>query len=127
MPIRAYIDSELAATLSHPLVAFAEVVRQTVTRQDGYLRVRCRLVNDDYLEVALHVVLQANTVLIDSYRYQWMNTTQATLHRRWDNSPHFPQLPGFPHHCHIGDESAVEPSQPMGLGQLLDTIGGLII
>ena len=41
MPVRAFIDNELASTLSHPLVASADIARRTQTRQDGYLRLRC--------------------------------------------------------------------------------------
>lgn len=127
MPARECIDRELAAVLSHPLVASAEVVRQDVTRRDGYLRLRCRLVNDDYLEVALHVTVQTDAAVIDSYRYQWMDAAQLRLRRRWDNSPHYPFLPGFPHHCHVASETSVEPADLMHLGQLLDTISDLML
>ena len=79
MPVRTYIDNELASLLSHPLVASAEVVRQTVTRRDGYLRIRCTLMNGDYLEVALHVILQVDAATIDSYRYQWMDAARLRV------------------------------------------------
>ena len=86
MTIQARIDAEYAVLLSHPIVCTTEVVRQEVNRLDGYLRVRCGLANEDFLEVALHVSLQDGQAIIDSYRYQWMNGDRTSLRRRWDNT-----------------------------------------
>jgi len=126
MSAEALLESEHAVLLSHPVVRSVEVVRYSVNRLDGYLRVRCRLANGDYLEVALHVNASKQGVAIDGYRYQWMDSDQKLLRRRWDNTPHFPGLPGFPHHCHLGGEDKVEPSLPMNLTLLLDHIADLI-
>ena len=35
---------------------------------------------------------------------------------------HFPDLPNFPHHVHIGDEEHVEPSQSMSIIELIALI-----
>ena len=127
MPVEALLESEYAVLLGHPAVRSVELVRYSVNRLDGYLRVRCRLTNGDYLEIALHITAGAQDAVIDDYRYQWMDADQTRLHRRWDNTPHFPELPGFPHHCHIGSQDAVEPGSPMNLAQLLDKIVSLIV
>ena len=126
MSVEALLESEYAVLLSHPVVRSVEMMRYSVNRLDGYLRVRCRLTNGDYLEVALHVNVSKQGVAIDDYRYQWMDSDQKLLRRRWDNTPHFPGLSGFPHHYHIGDEDKVEPSAPMNLTQLLDHITAFI-
>jgi hypothetical protein len=42
------------------------------------------------------------------------------MHQRLQNG--FPQLPGFPHHCHVEQENQVEPALPMDLQTLLDVI-----
>jgi hypothetical protein len=122
MSVEAFLEAEYAVLLSHPLVRSVEVARYSANRLDGYLHARCTLTNGDYLEVALRVSIGNQIVAIDDYRYQWMDGTQTLLRRRWDTTPHFPALPGFPHHCHIGSEGAVEPSSPMNLAQLLDHI-----
>ena len=122
MSVEALLESEYAVLLSHPVVRSVEAVRYSVNRLDGYLRVRCRLTNGDYLEIALHVSVSKQGVAIDDYRYHWMDSDQKLLRRRWDNTPHFSGLPGFPHHCHIGNEDQVEPSAPLNLAQLLDHI-----
>jgi hypothetical protein len=87
MSVEALLESEYAVLLSHPVVRSVEMMRYSVNRLDGYLRVRCRLTNGDYLEVALHVNVSNQGVAIDDYRYQWMDSDQKLLHRRWDNTP----------------------------------------
>lgn len=103
-----------------------DLERYTVNRLDGYLRARCILRNGDFLEIALHVTASRNAAIIDDYRYQWMNADRTVLHRRWDNTPHFPSLPGAPYHCHIG-EQMVEPSAYMDLSRLLAELDTLIV
>jgi hypothetical protein len=84
------------------------------------------LTNGDYVEIAVPITASDQGAEIDDYRYQWMDAAQTLLYRRWDNTPHFPGLPGFPHHCHVGNRGAVEPNSPMNLSQLLDQITSLI-
>ena len=112
MSVQALLESEYAALLSHPEIRSTEVARYAINRLDGYLRARCTLTNGEYLEVALHVSAIRDTAIIDDYRYQWMDAAQTLLHRRWDNTPHFPDLPGFPHHCHIGPGEQLSPVRP---------------
>jgi hypothetical protein len=35
---------------------------------------------------------------------------------------YFPHLPNFPHHCHVGDEEIVQPSEVLHVTELLDLI-----
>ena len=56
------------------------------------------------------------------YRYQWMDASQQRLKQRWDNVEHFPGLPGFPHHVHVGDEARVEPGSLMSIVQLIEVV-----
>lgn len=125
MTIQAFIEGQYAALLSHPVVRSVDLVRHTVNRLDGYLRARCTLSNGDFLEVALHVTAGEGPAIIDDYRYQWMDTSRVVLRRRWDNTPHFPALPGAPYHCHIG-EQAVEPTPHMDVNRLLAELDTLI-
>jgi hypothetical protein len=126
MPAEALLESEYAVLLSHPAVRAIQLVRYSANRLDGYLRARCTLTNGDYVEIAVHITASDQGAEIEDFRYQWMDAGQTRLLRRWDNTPHFPELPGFPHHCHIGSEDAVAPSSPMSLAQLLDDIISLI-
>jgi len=122
MSVQERIDTEYAILLSHPIVQSTDLIKRTVTRLDGYLRVRCRLTNSDFLEIAIHVLWQNGQAVINGYRYQWMDSARINLRRRWDDTPHFPHLPGFPHHCHVEREDNIEPASPLNIKSLLDWI-----
>lgn len=59
------------------------------------------------------------------YVYQYQDRNGILLFR-YDNSPHFPQLPTFPHHKHDGSESNVTNATPTHLGAVLDEIRSLL-
>ncbi len=56
------------------------------------------------------------------YRYQYIRTGKAIF--RYDNAPHHPNLPNFPHHKHVGGRKllATEPA----LSQILDEVIALL-
>jgi hypothetical protein len=58
-----------------------------------------------------------------TYSYHWADASN-TLIKHWDNTPHFPDLPGFPYHIHYGITSEVVPGQPMSIFTVLDEIAG---
>ncbi len=85
----------------------------------GYLRVRVELFNDDFLELAEFFVISNDAIEVRRYRYQWMDSTQQQLRKRWDNAQHHPTLPNFPNHVHDGDEGSVVPGVTL---QIVDLI-----
>lgn len=48
-----------------------------------------------------------------------MDGNKQQLKKRWDNVEHFPNLPNFPHHVHVGDELIVKASESRNILQLL--------
>ncbi len=54
------------------------------------------------------------------YSYHWQNDC-GELIARWDNAPHFPKLPNFPHHKHLADFS-VEPSYNISIEDVIQYI-----
>jgi len=58
-----------------------------------------------------------------AYHYQ---RPDGTLVFRYDNTPHFPALPTFPHHKHEGSESNVVSASPPDLQAILTEIQDLI-
>jgi hypothetical protein len=120
--VRNRIYREYMHLLEHPVVESTDLIRLDVDDDHGYLRVRASLINGDFLEVTMYVSQQQDIQKIEDYRYQWMNGNRTQLRRRWDNAPHFPRLPDFPHHCHVGSEDNVEPSNVFTVAELLDRI-----
>jgi len=60
------------------------------------------------LEIAEFFVLEANAIAVGNYRFHWQDP-QGRLIKRWDNAPHHPEVEGFPHHLHDGNEENVMP------------------
>jgi hypothetical protein len=98
------------------------VVSEQVLEDRGYFRARLSLANGDFLEVSEYVVVQAGKTTTAEYRYQWMDSAQRALIRRWDNARHFPHLPHFPHHVHVGEEKQLVPGQALSILDLIDLI-----
>jgi len=55
------------------------------------------------------------------YAYHWTSSDGA-LRVRWDNADHWPHIPTFPHHKHIGTSTNVQPSTETGLESVLKYI-----
>jgi hypothetical protein len=55
-------------------------------------KIRCELISGQTLQVRLRAIG-------GNLRYSYQEITDKPL-RRWDNAPHFPDLPNFPHHYH---------------------------
>lgn len=109
---------ELALIASEVIDAYT-LITQWANTDDGYIRVRATLVNGDFFEASVYFIIYEDQILIKDYRYQWMDSTKKVLHRRWDNTPHYPSISNFPHHCHFEREDNVIPSEPLTLFQVL--------
>jgi hypothetical protein len=82
------------------------------------------LCNGDFLEAAEYFLLEDDEYVTYRYRYQWMDNERRVLRKRWDNVEHYPDLPNFPHHVHVGDEGNVVSGERMGIVELLDVLSG---
>jgi len=61
------------------------------------------------LEFTERIIIENARPVKRDYRYQYVCDQRAVF--RYDNAPHHPRLPNFPHHKHIGRRtvSAIEP------------------
>ena len=89
----ALVDDLLKLLREHSLVKSVRVVNHDETPAGNLeLKIRCRLVKDYQLQVWLH-----HEPAFQDYAYQ-LFTARPLL--RWDNSPHYPDIPTAPHHFH---------------------------
>lgn len=65
-------------------------------------KIRCELTSGSILQIRLRAVS-------GSIRYSYQEFTDKPS-RRWDNAPHFPSLPNFPHHHHDARGNVTECS-----------------
>ncbi len=122
MDPRGYLAEIKAKLVSSSSVVSISVVEERTLPDRGYFRARIGLSNGDFLEVAEYFVVEEEHCATRRYRYQWTDESQQVLRKRWDNVEHFPELPNFPHHVHVGDESRVEPGLPLSIIELVDLI-----
>lgn len=117
-----YLESLDEFLASNPLVSSYRITRHQASNVDAYMRVIITISDDSRLEVMEYVRIKGeNESVIDRYSYHWMDITNSII-ARWDNAEHYPNLPGFPHHFHDGDEKKILPSEPMSLFKVFDII-----
>ena len=59
------------------------------------------------------------------YVYQYQDPNGILLFR-YDNLPHFPHVPTFPHHKHVGSETNVVAANPLDLPLVFDEVHSLL-
>jgi len=79
--------------------------------------------NGSRLEFTEQVSLQAGRPVKQIYRYQYIHKKRSVF--RYDNAPHYPQIPTFPHHKH--ERGKVIAAEEPILKQVLDEIADLMV
>ena len=124
MTIEAYLQAMKERFVTDPIIMRFSVIRERSTLGDGYLRARLALANGSQLEFSEYVQqASAGEVVVITYSYHWADANNQLI-TRWDNTPHFPDLPGFPDHMHDGATGEVTTGQPMSIFTVLDEIAG---
>jgi hypothetical protein len=117
-----YLAAIKAKLASSPIVVQIHVVQEYATPSQGFFRARLTLRNDEFLEVSEFFQVERAQIRTTEYRYQWMDAERHTLIKRWDNARHYPHLPNFPHHVHIGETEIIEPGRVLSTIELIDLI-----
>lgn len=117
-----YIIEIQSRLIASPIVLEIEIVEKYTLPDRGYFWARLKLTNNDFLEIAEYFTSQEGECRPARYRYQWMDETRQGLRKRWDNVEHFPDLPNFPHHVHVGSDEHVTPGEALSTIDLLTII-----
>ena len=120
MTLEQYMAAVKEKLAVSPIISAIQISDERIFRNRGYFRARLTLINSDFLEIAESFTIQDNQSLTLDYRYQWMDSSKQLLRKRWDSVKHFPDLPNFPHHIHIGSEINVEPGQSRNILEFID-------
>ena len=101
---RYFAKTERAVTR---LPAYAEsYVEEILAPERANLRIRLRFQNGCLLEINEAIIVENGTLKTLGYRYH-LQIADNELAFRYDNAPHFPDLPSFPHHKHLRDTVVV--------------------
>lgn len=87
-----------------------------MTDERANLRMRLRFQSGGLLEINEAVIVENGMLKTLGYRYHLQSAANELMFR-YDNTPHFPDLPTFPHHKHLLD-AVVASSKP----DLLDVL-----
>jgi hypothetical protein len=100
----AHYFSQIETLLTeHVVVLRYEIRRQDMQLGFGSIRVKVWLREGELLELAEAVADMGVGLERLKYSYHWQDKDGSLL-KRWDNAPHFPDLPHFPHHIHTTDD-----------------------
>lgn len=120
--IEAYTEALLAAIAATPAVQSSSVNLEQRGPRAGLIRGDIYFSDGSRLHFRELVELQAGVVrLMYSYHYQHAD---ETLIFRYDDTPHYPELPDFPHHKHIPEavRSAIPPDLRTVLKEIESTL-----
>ncbi len=84
----------------------------------GYIEGKLYFYDDSFLEFIEVVELREKAVEKVYYSYHYQKGDRCIF--RYDNTPHYPDLNGFPNHKHIDDE--VLPADPPDLNDIVREI-----
>jgi hypothetical protein len=118
--IEGYLQTLLDAVAASPIVRSSSVLFDRRTLDAGLIRGELTFADSSSLHFRELVEMRARVVrIMYSYHYQ---REDGSLIFRYDDTPHFPPLPRFPHHKHIGSQTEATPSQPPDLIAVLREI-----
>jgi len=122
LTISEYLAAARQRLLAEPVVVSFAILRERATPVDGHWRVKLSLSDGSALEFSEYMhVASGRRIVVVTYSYHWADAEDKLI-SRWDNTPHFPGLPGFPHHIHDGPADQVRPGQATDIFAILDEI-----
>ena len=123
--MRKFVDRFEKAVNSSPIVLSSHIEKHFgPTGLSLYLKGSLRFIDSTVLEIALFGNDSARGVIIDKYRFQYMSTDGQMIFR-YDNAPHYPDIPSFPHHKHTSGN--IIPASMPAITDLLNEISSLIL
>jgi hypothetical protein len=122
--IEEYFQRIETLVSSAPIVHSSSLTYDKRTTYIGFIRGSLYFVDGSSLHLREFVNVQFD---VDRYMYVYQyQRPDGTLVFRYDNTPHFPGLPTFPHHKHEGSESDVVSAFSPDLKEVLHEIRSLI-
>lgn len=118
--IHAYIENILLRLSISPIVQSFKILKQREADDEGYIRIKCLLLNGDVLEFSEYLTVEQNLLIVKSYNFHWQQS-DGTLIMRWDNVDHHHEIKTFPNHVHIGEEKVSE-SEPINFEKIISVI-----
>ena len=107
-----------------PLISSSQISIERRSVNRVVLKGTIIFIDSSSLSFLEYVLEEDNRLLRVSYRYHYVRR-DGSLIFRYDNAPHHPELPTFPHHKHLPG-GIVVASTESSLTDILDEIKGIV-
>ncbi len=121
--VNRYLHRLYDTVVSRSYIEVEQLVFDNRSNRRGTIKGRLRFHDGSLLDFGEVIILQNEQIVKLRYVYHYQNASGELIFR-YDNAPHYPNLPTHPHHKHVG--SAVEPVQASDLSEVLHEIDQLI-
>ena len=119
-----YFQALLAVIAESRIVRSSNVDFDRRGRFEGVVRGNLYFADDSLLHLREFVNVEGGIeYLMYAYHYQ---QADGMLVFRYDDTPHYPDLPTFPHHKHVGSENNVIAAERPDLQAVLNEIENLV-
>jgi len=100
--IQNYLNEIEQLLLNCPNAHVEKYSAVILTNERANLRLRIRFKLRYLLAVSEALVVENDQIASIDYRYHFQDEENSLIFR-YDSTPHFPDLPSFPHHKHLPD------------------------
>jgi hypothetical protein len=98
-----YLNQVEQAVLLYSNIYVERYEEEILTQNRANIRIRLRFNQTHLLEINEAIIVADNQLQFLDYRYHFQNEHNHLIFR-YDSTPHFPNLPNFPHHKHLSDK-----------------------
>ena len=122
MNVSDYFESLRRSIQQNRSIIFVEepITTQAFDLYRGLFRARVSFWDESYLTIDEIIDTVTGYPEILRYSYTYVKGNQHIF--RYDNAPHYPNLPTFPHHKHIGPDEIPQASEKPTLSQVFKEI-----
>jgi hypothetical protein len=121
--VNRYLHRLYDTIISRGYIEVEQLSFNIFSNQRGIIKGRLKFHDQSLLDFGEVVNSQNRQIIKLRYAYHYQNELGELIFR-YDNSPHYPNIPTYPHHKHIG--SAVVPTPAPDLSRILREIEQLI-
>lgn len=123
--ILKFIESVEKTIASNPTILSSSIQKQFGPDvKTVYVKGNVTFIDSSVLEIAIFASETSSAVIIDKYRFHYMDYKGAMIFR-YDNAHHHPEIRSHPHHKHI--KNLVLPAHLPGLKEILNEISAMIL
>lgn len=107
-----------------PLISSSQISIERRSPNRVVLKGMIIFIDGSSLRFLEYVLEEDNRLLRVSYRFHYTKQDNSLVFR-YDNAPHHPELPTFPHHKHLSENKVISSSEK-SLADVLDEIREII-